>query len=175
MSAYTAQYRPYVPVSIAIYSGLESKSWTLVAASEFSTSRDINFSASLPAGIFAIIPLCGTPTFIEDATLTKGKDTFPIIHLDEETGKHQATNKFDDTLNEIFNRFDLIGEGCLKHSNCKMILDSLDLQYNELEFNESVLKKNERLKGGLSIDGFKDWIVQTLAEKDDIKCKQHII
>lgn len=166
LSNFVAEYRSYLPIALAIYSGVDTKSWTLVTASEFMTSREVSLSASLPAGIFSVIPLCGCPKFIESQSLNNLKDLFPVVKEYPETKTYRATEKFEDTLNEIFQRFDLSGEGCLRYGNCKMILEALDILLNEADFGETVLKRFDKYKGGLSLQGFKDWMVTTLAAKD---------
>lgn len=163
LEEYVAEYRPYVPMALAVFSLADSKGWTLVSCSEFKAVRDLSLSVSLPTGIFYIIPLCGVPYFLENKGLTEEEYLYPLF-TESQTGM-VPTPKFADTLKEIFRRFDLNKDFSLKYPNLKTILEAFDLMINETEFSEYISKRFDKTKGGLSQKGFQEFMMQNLSTK----------
>lgn len=161
IAPFTSQYRKYLPVAFSVFSISDNRELTLINNCDFKKVRDRVFAFSLPAGVFNIVPLCGTPVFTEENS-TDGMDEFP--YLDR---KGRFTEKFEDTLLEVFRRYDLMGEKVLRFANMKPILDAFELSMNESEFSEFIFKKFERMKGGLTYNGFRAFVEKTMQEKGE--------
>ena len=106
------------------------------------------------------MPLCGLPYFVEEMSI---KDTDQYPYFDRRT--EQPIPLFDDTLNEIFNRLDLLKENFLKLASLKLVFEALKVYVIESEFNEGILKSYDRIKNGLSLKGFKNFIMDNLKSK----------
>ena len=163
LEPFAKDYRRYVPVAIAMFSMSGNKEWTFLTSCEFKITRDQSLSVSLPPGNFMIVPLCGTPFFNEE-NQTRDSET-PVFEEEDRKGKLEFSEKFNDTLYEVFKRFDLNSEKCLRYTNIKMILEALDMIMTESEFSEFILKKYEKFKGGLSFNGFKSFMMNSLTNK----------
>lgn len=161
IAPFAGQYRRYLPIAFSVFSISDNRELTLINNCDFKKVRDRVFAFSLPAGVFNIVPLCGTPAFTEENS-TDGMDEFP--YLDR---KGNPSEKFEDTLQEVFRRFDLLGEKVLRFPNMKPILEAFDFAMNESEFVEFVSKKYERMKGGLTYNGFRAFVLKTLQEKGE--------
>lgn len=143
---FAAQYRRYLPCGVAVF----SSDWTMIYSSDFKCSRDHQFSYFLPTGTFYIVPLCGLPKFVEEED-TRDLNLYPYV--DPETGI--ADEKFLDTLGEIFKRYDLMNEKYLRFVQIKHIFEALNIDTTETDYNDTVLKKYDRTKLGITMDGFK--------------------
>lgn len=163
LEPFTKDYRRYLPVAIAVFSISGNKEWNFLTSCEFKIARDQHLSISLPPGNFMVVPICGTPFFNEE-NQTRDSET-PVFEEEDRKGKMEFSEKFNDTLYEIFKRFDLNSEKCLRFSNIKPILEALDILVTESEFSEFVLKKYEKFKGGLSFNGFKSFMMGSLTNK----------
>lgn len=162
LEPFAEEYRPYVPISLAVFSMADAKGWVLVSCSEFRTTRDLTLQVSLPAGSFYVIPICGLPYFEQDPSKSYS-DSFPYVEIS--LNGPVARPKFADTIKELFKRYDLNKDYYLKYSSMKHILEALDLNLSETEFNDLISKRFDKIKGGLSQKGFEEFIVMILSNR----------